>query len=84
MPDNCFSCNSAIVSVVSLVRFLAFYILSHCIFSLHHSQFMAWHAQARNSKCEPQNKDAMLSAALGIPIRKRENCKFLSTQHITR
>ena len=34
---------SSIFGVVSLVRILAFYILSHCMFSLHHYRFMAQH-----------------------------------------
>ena len=65
------SVGSGIFSVVSLVRFLAFYILSHCIYLLHHSRFMVWHAQALHSKFQPQNKEVMLSTALGFPIDKR-------------
>ena len=60
-----------IFNVVSLVRFLVLYILSHCIFLLHDSKFMARHALAQQSKCRPQNKEAMLSTALGFPIGTR-------------
>ena len=70
---------SGIFSVVSLVRFLALYILSHCIFLLHHSRFMAWNAQELQSKCQSQNKEAMLSTALGFPIGNRvtDHCSIL-------
>ena len=69
---------SGIFSVVSLVRFLAFYILSHCIFLLHHSRFMARYAQALHSKCQPQNKEVR-TTALGFPIGKRvtDHCPIL-------
>ena len=70
---------SGIFSVLSLVRFLAFYILSHCIFLLHHSRFMARRAHALHSKYQPQNKEAMLSTALGFPVGKRvtDHCSIL-------
>ena len=65
---------SRIFSVVILVRFLAFY-----IFWLHHSGFMTRHAQALHSKCQPQNKEAMLSTVLSFPIGKRitDHCPVL-------
>ena len=47
------------------------YILPHCIFLLHHSRFMARHAQALQSKCQPQKTENMLSTALGFLIGKR-------------
>ena len=47
---------SGIFSVASLVRFLAFYIMSHCIFLLHHSRFMAQHAQALQSNVNLRTK----------------------------
>ena len=70
---------SGIFSVVRLVRFLAFYMLSHYTFLLHHSRFMARHAQALQSKCQPQIKEAMLSTALGFLIDERvtEHCSIL-------
>ena len=68
-----------VYSVVSLVRFSAFYILSHCIFLLHHSRFMARHAQALHSICQPQNNKVILSIALDFPIGKRvtDHCFIL-------
>ena len=70
---------SGIFSVVSLVRFLAFYIFSHCLFLFHYSQFMAWHRHALHSICQPQNKEIMLSTVLGFSIGKRitDHCSIL-------
>ena len=75
---------SGIFSVVNLVRFLAFYILSHRIFSLHHSRFMAWHVPALHSKCQPQNKKTVLSTAFGFPIGKRvtDHCSILVLEFV--
>ena len=73
------SVTSGIFSVVSLVCFLAIYILSHCIFLLHHSRFMARHAHALQSKCQPLHKETMLSTALGFSIGNRvtDHCSIL-------
>ena len=70
---------ASVASVVSLVCLLAFYILSYCIYLLHHSQFMTRHALALHSKCQPQSKEAMLPTALGFPIGKRvtDHCSIL-------
>ena len=40
---------------------------------------MARHTQALLSKCQPHNKEAMLSTALGFPIDKRvtDHCSIL-------
>ena len=69
---------------VSLVRFLAFYRLPHCIFLLKHSRFMARHVQELHSKCKPQNEEAMSSTALGFPISKRvtEHCSISAREAV--
>ena len=77
-PDNCFTA-SGIFSIVSLVRSLSLYILSHFIFLLHRSRFLSRHARGLQSEYQPLNKDNFLSTALGFPIAKRitNHCSIL-------
>ena len=45
---------------------------------------MARHAQALHSKCQPQNKQTILSTALGFPIGKRvtDYCPILVSEAV--
>ena len=45
---------------------------------------MARHAQAVHSKCQPENKEAMLSTALGFPIDERvtDHCSILALEAV--
>ena len=56
--------------------------MPHCIFLLHHSRFMAQHAQALHSKYQLYNKETMLSTALGFSIGKivTDHCSILTIE----
>ena len=66
---------SGTFSVVSLVRLLR--VLLHCLFMLHHSLFMVQHVQTLLSKCQSENKEAMLFKALGFRIDETDHCSIL-------
>ena len=44
---------------------------------------MAWHVQAVQSTCQPQNKEAMLSTALGFPTAVIDHCSILVSTAIS-